>query len=92
MHFNRLIVDCDKLCMHTFFLQIPNMVSLQFDIAPQHHVFVVGRSGYNVKHITERTGAKIEFPDPSVSSRKGTVNINGSLNAVILARGLLVVS
>lgn len=67
-------------------------MTLQFDIAPQHHLFVVGHAGCNIKQITDVTGTKIEFSDSSVTSRKGTVTISGSINAVVQARGLLVVS
>ncbi|XP_042563115.1 protein bicaudal C homolog 1-like, partial [Clupea harengus] len=63
-------------------------VSTQLDIAPQHHLFMMGRHSSNVKHISQRTGAQIHFPDPSTphTHRKSTVYIQGSVDAVCLAR------
>ncbi|XP_030642764.1 protein bicaudal C homolog 1 isoform X2 [Chanos chanos] len=63
-------------------------VSTQLDIAPQHHLFMMGRNGSNIKQISQRTGAQIHFPDPSAPSphRKSTVYIQGSIEAVCLAR------
>ncbi|XP_076141801.1 protein bicaudal C homolog 1 [Alosa pseudoharengus] len=65
-------------------------VSTQLDIAPQHHLFMMGRNGSNVKHISQRTGAQIHFPDLSTAAplahRKSTIYIQGSVDAVCLAR------
>ena len=68
-------------------------VSTQLDIAPQHHLFMMGRHSSNVKHISQRTGAQIHFPDPSTphTHRKSTVYIQGSVDAVCLARQHLMV-
>lgn len=33
-------------------------VNMQIDIAPQHHLFIIGRNGINIKQIIQRTGAK----------------------------------
>ena len=67
---------------------------MQLEIAPQHHLFIIGRGGANVKHIMQQTGATIHFPDPSTSQpqRKGTVFITGPIESVYLARSALIVS
>ncbi|XP_072546701.1 protein bicaudal C homolog 1-B [Salminus brasiliensis] len=68
------------------------MVSTQLDIAPQHHLALLGRNGANLKHISQRTGAHIHFPDPSTHShthnnaRRSAVYIQGSIDAVCDAR------
>ncbi|XP_017560442.1 protein bicaudal C homolog 1-A [Pygocentrus nattereri] len=68
------------------------LVSTQLDIAPQHHLALLGRNGANLKHITQRTGAHIHFPDHSTHShaqghaRRSTVYIQGSVEAVCDAR------
>ncbi|KAM6956740.1 LOW QUALITY PROTEIN: protein bicaudal C homolog 1-B-like [Aplochiton taeniatus] len=64
-------------------------VSTQLDIAPQHHLFLMGRNGCNIKHITQRTGAQIHFPDPNAPQKKSTVFVQGSIEAVCLARQYL---
>ena len=40
----------------------------------------------------EQTAAKIELPDPRVSSRNGMITVTGSIHAVIQARARLLVS
>lgn len=69
-------------------------VSMQLEIAPQHHLFMIGQRGMNVKQIMQRTGATIHFPDPNnvTPLRKGTVFITGSIESVYLAREQLIVS
>lgn len=69
-------------------------VSMQLEIAPQHHLFIIGRGGMNIKQIMQRTGASIHFPDPSTVTpqRKGTVYLTGSIESVFLARHQLIVS
>lgn len=64
-------------------------VSSQLDIAPQHHLFLMGRNGCNIKHITQRTGAQIHFPDPNAPQKKSTVFVQGTIDAVCLARQYL---
>ncbi|KAL0964503.1 hypothetical protein UPYG_G00324730 [Umbra pygmaea] len=64
-------------------------VSTHLDIAPQHHLFMMGRNGSNVKHITQRTGAQIHFPDPNSPQKKSTVYIQGTIESVCLARQYL---
>ncbi|KAF5894277.1 protein bicaudal C 1-B-like isoform X1 [Clarias magur] len=67
-------------------------VSTQLDIAPQHHLSLLGRNAANLKHISQRTGAHIHFPDPSTPShshahtRRSSVYIQGSIDAVYDAR------
>lgn len=65
-------------------------VNMQIDIAPQHHLFIIGRNGINIKQIMQRTGANILFPDPNGTQRKGTVFITGTVDAVIEARSQLI--
>ena len=67
---------------------------MQLEIAPQHHLFIIGRAGANVKHIMQQTGATIHFPDPSSTQtpRKGTVYLTGPIESVCLARQHLIVS
>ena len=69
-------------------------VSMQLEIAPQHHLFIIGRNGVNIKQILQQTGATIRFPDPSnsVPQHKGTVYISGTIESVFLARQQLIVS
>ncbi|KAJ8264402.1 hypothetical protein GJAV_G00148770 [Gymnothorax javanicus] len=64
-------------------------VSSQLDIAPQHHLFMMGRNGSNIKHIMQRTGAQIHFPDPNNPQKKSTVYLQGTIDSVCLARQYL---
>ncbi|RXM36359.1 Protein bicaudal C-like 1-B [Acipenser ruthenus] len=64
-------------------------VSTQLDIAPQHHLFMMGRNGSNIKHIMQRTGAQIHFPDPNNPQKKSTVYLQGTIDSVCLARQYL---
>ncbi|XP_071808851.1 protein bicaudal C homolog 1-like isoform X2 [Asterias amurensis] len=64
-------------------------VSTQIEIAPQHHQFMSGRGGLNVKQIMQGTNATIHFPDPNSAQRKSTVFISGPVDSVIIARHLL---
>lgn len=66
-------------------------VSTQLDIAAQHHLFMMGRNGSNIKHIMQRTGAQIHFPDPSNPQKKSTVYLQGTIESVCLARQYLMV-
>ncbi|XP_046885233.1 protein bicaudal C homolog 1-B-like isoform X2 [Hypomesus transpacificus] len=61
-------------------------VSTHLDIAPQHHLFMMGRNGSNIKHITQRTGAQVHFPDPNSPQKKSTVYIQGTIESVCSAR------
>ncbi|XP_025087615.1 protein bicaudal C homolog 1-like isoform X1 [Pomacea canaliculata] len=67
-------------------------VSMQLEIAPQHHMFIIGRGGINIKQIMQRTNSSILFPDPSTATpqRRGTVYITGSIESVSLARQQLI--
>ncbi|XP_051968023.1 protein bicaudal C homolog 1-like [Xyrauchen texanus] len=64
-------------------------VSTQLDIAPQHHLFMMGRNGSNIKHIMQRTGAQVHFPDPNCPQKKSTVYMQGTIDSVCLARQYL---
>lgn len=67
-------------------------VSTHLDIAAQHHLFMMGRNGSNIKHIMQRTGAQIHFPDPSNPQKKSTVYLQGTIESVCLARQYLMVN
>lgn len=67
-------------------------VSTQLDIAPQHHLAMMGRNGSNIKHIMQRTGAQVHFPDPNCPQKKSTVYIQGTIDSVCLARQYLMVT
>lgn len=58
----------------------------QIEIAPQHHNYMLTKSGVNVTSITQATGARVIFPDPSALPKKSTVYISGNVDSVILAR------
>ncbi|XP_069467327.1 protein bicaudal C homolog 1 isoform X2 [Ambystoma mexicanum] len=64
-------------------------VTTQLDIAAQHHLFMMGRNGSNIKHIMQRTGAQIHFPDPNSPQKKSTVYLQGTIESVCLARQYL---
>jgi protein bicaudal C len=67
------------------------LITIQMDIAPQHHLFMIGRNGMNIKHIMTRTGANIQFPDAESSQRnKSAVFITGTIDSVCLAREQLI--
>ncbi|KAL4239787.1 Protein bicaudal C 1 [Mactra antiquata] len=73
-------------------LPSPLPVNMQLEIAPQHHLFIIGRNGMNIKQIMQATGAMIHFPDPNnvTPQRKGTVYIAGTIDSVYLARQQLI--
>jgi len=75
-------------------LQAPMPVSMQLEIAPQHHLFIIGRGGINIKQIMQVTGAVVHFPDPNTVTpqRKGLVFISGTIESVYQARQQLIVS
>uniref|UniRef100_A0A8C1VT44 BicC family RNA binding protein 1a n=1 Tax=Cyprinus carpio TaxID=7962 RepID=A0A8C1VT44_CYPCA len=65
------------------------LVSTQLDIAPQHHNFLLGRNGANVKNISQSTGAHIHFPELNTHSTltsRSSVHIQGSIDAVCATR------
>ncbi|XP_062382640.1 protein bicaudal C homolog 1-like isoform X2 [Sardina pilchardus] len=64
-------------------------VSTQLDIAPQHHLFMMGRNGANLKHVVQRSGAQVHFPDPGSLQKKSTVYVQGTIDTVCLARQYL---
>ncbi|XP_060578940.1 protein bicaudal C homolog 1-B-like [Ruditapes philippinarum] len=73
-------------------LPSPLPINMQLEIAPQHHLFIIGRGGMNIKQIMQATGAMIHFPDPNsvTPQRKGTVYITGTIDSVFLARQQLI--
>ncbi|KAJ8248375.1 hypothetical protein GJAV_G00241350 [Gymnothorax javanicus] len=64
-------------------------VSTHLDIAPQHHLSLLGRSGSNLRLITQSTGAQLHFPDPGSAHRKSAIYLQGSIDSVCLARQYL---
>ena len=74
--------------------QVSLPVSMQLEIAPQHHLFMIGRGDMNIKQIMQRTGASVYFPEPNNVNplRKGTVYITGPIESVYQARQHLIVS
>ncbi|KAL4640996.1 hypothetical protein GN956_G11315 [Arapaima gigas] len=64
-------------------------ISTHLDIAPQHHLFMMGRSGSNIKHIMQRTGAQVHFPDPNSPQKRSSVYVQGTIDSVCLARQYL---
>lgn len=52
---------------------------------------MMGRNGGNIKHIMQRTGAQIHFPDPNNPLKKSTVYLQGTIESVCLARQYLMV-
>eukprot|EP00051_Salpingoeca_urceolata_P012773 m.158322 g.158322 ORF g.158322 m.158322 type:complete len:826 (+) comp17599_c0_seq1:560-3037(+) len=76
-----------------------NRVSLKVDIPHEHHFFVIGRKGENMKRVMSGTGCHIHFPDSNRSPRgggggggaafgqmKNQVSIAGTPDSVELAR------
>lgn len=75
--------------------------SMETEIAAQNHQFVMGKTSLNIRHITQKTGAFISFPDQtangpfggfvgpaasSIPNKKSTVCIKGpNFDAVYLA-------
>ncbi|KAL8616900.1 Protein bicaudal C 1 [Nucella lapillus] len=78
--------------METFTGMANLVVNMHLEIAPQHHLFIIGRQGSNVKSIMQNTNSSILFPDPATSGpqRKGTVVIRGSIESVFCARQHLI--
>ncbi|XP_066305019.1 protein bicaudal C homolog 1-like [Branchiostoma lanceolatum] len=70
--------------------QITIPVSTQLDIATQHHLFMIGRGGVQIKQIMQRTGASIHFPDPNNPQKKSMVFVSGGIESVYLARQQLI--
>nr|DBA13768.1 TPA: hypothetical protein GDO54_017107 [Pyxicephalus adspersus] len=73
----------------TIYLANAIPVSTQLDIASQHHLFMMGRNGSNIKHIMQRTDAQIHFPDPKNPLKKSTVYLQDTIKSVCLARQYL---
>ncbi|XP_067932414.1 protein bicaudal C homolog 1-like isoform X2 [Watersipora subatra] len=67
-------------------------VNLQLDVAAQHHLFMIGRSGTNLQQIMARTGASICFPDPNagLAGLKGSILITGSIDNILAAREAII--
>ena len=73
------------------FQQYPYTSFTTMDIAPQHHLFLIGRNGAIVRRVMDRTGATVQFPDTnSIAKQRGSqITIAGSVDAVCKARELL---
>lgn len=78
-----------------FFLQTTLPISLQLEVAVQHHLFMIGRGGSNLQHLMAKTGANICFPDLSSSMvtppNKGIIYISGTVDSVLSGREHLIV-
>lgn len=72
------------LMNHVAGAQLP--VTTQIEIAPQHHAYMLSKTGMNINTIIQSTGARIIFPDPNALPKKSTVYVNGSIESVLLAR------
>nr|XP_018667910.1 protein bicaudal C homolog 1-like isoform X2 [Ciona intestinalis] len=82
-----LIEGANKLMRHLTGGVVP--VSSQIEVAPQQHLYMLGKDAANVKDIMHKTGAQIRFPDPNSLPKKSTIFITGSIEAVVMSRGRL---
>lgn len=73
-----------SLMNHIAGTQLP--ATTQIEIAPQHHNYMLTKAGVNVTSITQATGARVIFPDPTALPKKSTVYISGNVDSVIMAR------
>lgn len=64
--------------------QLP--VTTQIEIAPQHHSYMLSKSGTNVNTIIQSTGVRVIFPDPGALPKKSTVYVTGTIDSVLKAR------
>lgn len=68
--------------------EIVNENLLQVRAKPQHHKFLIGKSGANIKKIRDSTGARIVFPNNSDEDRE-LITIIGKKEAVEQAKTIL---
>ena len=58
-------------------------VTMNMEISPNHHSFVMGQNDVNLRFIMQSTNTKILFPDASdpniLPIKKGSVSITGKL-------------
>ena len=71
----------------TFFSvsQETNSYTLEIRAKPQHHRFLIGRGGSNIRKVRENTGARIVFPTPS-DEDKELITIIGKKEGVEAAK------
>lgn len=62
--------------------------SCEVTAKPEHHRFLIGRAGINIKQIRESTGARIMFPS-AADENKDVITIAGKQEAVEKAKELL---
>lgn len=55
---------------------------------PQHHKFLIGKNGVNIKKIRDTTGARIAFPSDNDEDKEG-ITIIGRKEAVEQAKAQL---
>jgi len=75
-----------------------NRVTLRVNVPHEHHFFVIGKKGANMKRVMSLTGCHVHFPDTNRTARataasKAVVSITGAPDSVhdarVLIRGLL---
>lgn len=65
--------------------QETNSYTLEIRAKPQHHRFLIGRGGANIKKVRENTGARVVFPTPS-DEDKELITIIGKKEGVEAAK------
>ena len=65
--------------------QETNSYTLEIRAKPQHHRFLIGRGGSNIRKVRENTGARIVFPTPS-DEDKELITIIGKKEGVEAAK------
>ncbi|KAI5103588.1 vigilin, partial [Silurus meridionalis] len=62
-----------------------NSFSVELQAKPEHHKFLIGRGGANIRRVRDRTGARIIFPSPDDPEQE-RITIVGREEAVLLAQ------
>ena len=65
--------------------QETNSYTLEIRAKSQHHRFLIGRGGANIKKVRENTGARVVFPTPS-DEDKELITIIGKKEGVEAAK------
>ena len=71
-----------------FFYLLPqetNSYTAEIRAKPQHHRFLIGRGGANIRKVRENTGARVVFPTPS-DEDKELITIIGKKEGVEAAK------
>ena len=78
--------NSNSFCFLCFFWsQETNSYTLEIRAKPQHHRFLIGRGGSNIRKVREHTGARIVFPTPS-DEDKELITIIGKKEGVEAAK------